>query len=293
MSAENQPARHPESSPARPDMQPHDLMSYARVWLTFARNSLVRSLLFRVNFLIEAAGSLTWMLMNLGFYLLVYEYTRRIAGWDRYEFFGFMATTMIVNSLVAAFFMPNAAELSDLVQNGGLDFALLKPIDTQFLVSCARVDWAALANLLFGMLLLAYAVWGKGAEVPWIGLLLYPIFVICGVLLLYCVMISLAATSIWLGRNQSLYDFWFYVTIFSRYPMEIYQGTWGGALQWTFTYLLPILIVVNVPARLAMKPFTAEGAYLTIYAFLATVVSLIVSRWIFRQALEKYRSASS
>ena len=58
--------------------------------------------------------------------------------------------------------------------------------------------------------------------------------------------------------NQSLYDFWFYITNFSRYPREIYRGRLGDPLQFTFTYLIPILIVVNVPARLLAKPFDAE-----------------------------------
>ena len=44
---------------------------------------------------------------------------------------------------------------------------------------------------------------------------------------MYSLMICLSATSIWLGRNQSLYNFWFYITNFSRYPMEIYNRGWG------------------------------------------------------------------
>ena len=31
--------------------------------------------------------------------------------------------------------MPNCEEFSELIRTGGLDFALLKPIDTQFLIS--------------------------------------------------------------------------------------------------------------------------------------------------------------
>ncbi len=54
-------------------------------------------------------------------------------------------------------------------------------------------------------------------------IVLYPLYVACGVAILYSLMIALAATSVWLGRNQTLYDFWFYITNFSRYPMEIYQ----------------------------------------------------------------------
>ena len=63
----------------------------------------------------------------------------------------------------------------------------------------------------------------------WCRSLLYPLYVLCGVAIYYSLMIALAATSVWLGRNQTLYDFWFYITNFSRYPMEIYSGTLGHA----------------------------------------------------------------
>src|SRR5438132_7213961 len=115
--------------------------AYLQILLTFARNSLVREMSFRLNFLIECVSSLSWAAMNLGFYLLVFQFTKEIGfntGWHRYEFFIFLATTMIVNSLVQAFFMPNCEEFSELIRSGNLDFAILKPIDTQFLISLQK-----------------------------------------------------------------------------------------------------------------------------------------------------------
>lgn len=268
--------------------------SYLGVFLTFARNSLIRDMMFRTNFLIEAVSSVSWMAMNLGFYAIVYQHTESIAGWGRYEFFVFISTTMFVNSLVQAFFMPNAQELSELVRTGGLDFALLKPIDTQFLVSLHRVNWASLGNFFVALLLLGYSLPRiEGFEFSLWQLLLYPVFIICGVFILYSVMITLAATSIWLGRNQSLYDFWFYITNFSRYPMEIYDKGWGIPLKIFFTYIIPILVVINVPAGLLAKPFSADNAQLAAFAAIATVLSLLTSRWVFKKALWSYRSASS
>ena len=87
--------------------------SYLGVFLTFARNSLVRDMTFRANFIIDTISSISWMIMNLGFYALVYRETKYIADWDKFEFFVFISTTMFVNSLVQAFFMPNAEELSE------------------------------------------------------------------------------------------------------------------------------------------------------------------------------------
>ena len=78
--------------------------SYGGVFLTFARNSLVRDMTFRSNFIIDAITSLAWMGMNLGFYILVYQYTPTIGtgsegpgdpGWGQYQFFVFIATTVL------------------------------------------------------------------------------------------------------------------------------------------------------------------------------------------------------
>ena len=270
--------------------------NYWHVYRTFARNSLVRDMTFRANFLIESLSTITWTLMDLGFYLLIFQYTPMIGantGWGKYEFFVFLSTTLFINSLVQAFFMPNAEEFSEQVRTGGLDFALLKPIDTQFLISLAKVDWSSLSNFVFAIVLLSYSLarLDYAPGVPQV--LLYPVYVLCGVAILYSLMIALASTSIWLGRNQTLYDFWFYITNFSRYPMEIYRGTIGGPLQWFFTFIVPVLVVVNVPARLMAKPLSAQNWPLALFGILAAVGSLLVSRWIFTTALKSYRSASS
>ena len=100
----------------------------------------------------------------------------------------------------------------------------------------------------------------------------------CGVAILYSLMIALAATSVWLGRNQTLYDFWFYITNFSRYPMEIYHRGWGTPLRGFFTFVIPVLVVVNVPARLLAQPLHPRAWWewpLAGFAVVASIVSLL------------------
>ncbi len=109
-------------------------------------------------------------------------------------------------------------------------------------------------------------------------LVLYVFYLLCGVAILYSLMISLASTSIWLGRNQTLYDFWFYITNFARYPMEIYNRGWGVPLWGFFTFVVPVLVVVNVPARILAQPLHPHSSLswqLACFALLATVVSLL------------------
>ena len=284
-----------------------DQPSYLQVLLTFARNSLIRDMTYRANFLLQCISSVSWTLMNVGFYIIIFQHTSTIGrdtGWGPHEFFIFLATTWIANSLVQAFFMPNANEFSELIRTGNLDFALLKPIDTQFLISFTKVEWSSLANFGMGTGLLVYALWKLTTasehplQIHTFVILLYLFYLGCGIAILYSVMISLSATSIWLGRNQTLYNFWFYITNFYRHPMEIYQrGFWGWGLWGDFTFVLPILVVVNIPARLLAEPLRpTQDPWLwglALFTCFATLVSLSASRWVFTRALLSYRSASS
>ena len=197
---------------------------------------------------------------------------------------------------------PDKKKFSEMIRTGGLDFALLKPIDTQFLISLQKVNWSSLANFGLGLGLLGVSLWkmmtrtDNPLTLPAAAMLLYPLYVLCGVAILYSLMITLSATSIWMGRNQTLYDFWFYITNFSRYPMEIYNGRLGTPLRHVFTFLVPVLIVVNVPARLIaqpLRPQTSIDFWLASFALVATAGSFLASRWIFTRALLQYRSASS
>ncbi|MGD0656162.1 MAG: ABC-2 family transporter protein [Thermoguttaceae bacterium] len=275
------------------------MKSYIRVFLTLARNSFVRDMTFRANFIIDLVTWMAWMLMNLLFYILIFRYTPEIGvgtGWEKYPFFIFVATSLLVNSVVEMFFMMNMDELSELIRTGALDFALVKPIDTQFLVSLTKTDWSAMGNFFLGLFLLGYSLLKLGYAPQFWELALYPVYIVCGVAIYYSLMVAMAAASVWLGRNLTLMDFWFSVTMFSRYPMEIYQGRLGAPLRRGLTFVVPVLVAVNVPARLLVRSLSPQSFadwLLPIFTIFATLASLGIARWIFQRAITSYRSASS
>ena len=124
--------------------------NYPRVWLTFFRNSLLRELTFRGNFLIEIVTRTFWFSAQLALFGIIYRQVPMIQDWSQYEYFAFMATGMLINALVEAIFMPNCAEFSELIRTGNLDFVLLKPIDTQFLVSFQKVNLSMFSQVAAG-----------------------------------------------------------------------------------------------------------------------------------------------
>jgi ABC-2 type transport system permease protein len=268
--------------------------NYARVWWTFLRNSLVRELTFRGNFIIEAITRTFYFVAQLALFDIIYRQVPQIQDWSRYEYFAFMATGMIINALVETLFMPNCAEFSELIRTGNLDFALLKPIDTQFLVSFQKVNLSMISQLFLGLGLLWYSLARLPITVTLGNVLMYFLLIAVGVSFFYSLMITLASTSVWLGRNQGLYDFWFYVTIFARYPQNVYRQSLSGEIIWfAFSFVIPILLVVTVPARVLLHKALDPHPGVMLIAPLLTLLMLIVSRRVFVWSLSHYRSASS
>ena len=71
----------------------------------------------------------------------------------------------------------------------------------------------------------------------------------CGTAIAYSFMLLLTSLSVWMVRNQSLMEMWWLFSSLARYPKEIFAGTWAEPLGLFFTFFLPILLVVNVPAQ--------------------------------------------
>jgi ABC-2 type transport system permease protein len=263
---------------------------YGRVFWTFLRNALVREMTFRGNFIITVLTRAFWFAAQLTLFEIIYSNVDAINDWTREEYFAFMATGMLINAIVETFFMPNCANFSELIRTGNLDFALLKPIDTQFLISFEKVDIANLNQILLAGGLLGYSLYEMQVVLTPLNVAMYLILIAAGV---------------WFGRNQGLYDFWFYITVFARYPREIYGSNpdgrtpsefseWaaGDVLQFSFSYIIPILLVVTVPARVLLsKPL--DPRWLVSVAIIAPLLALLVSRAVFHWSLKSYRSASS
>lgn len=271
--------------------------TYHRVWSTFFRNALVREMTFRGNFLINLVTRAFWFTAQITLFKIIYSNVDFISGWTEPQYFAFMATGMLINAIIETFFMPNCANFSELIRTGNLDFVLLKPIDTQFLISCEKMQLAMVNQIVLALSLLGHALYQIGEPLSFFQIVTYLIFLVVGVAFFYSLMITLASMSVWMGRNQGLYDFWFYITVFARYPRSIYNGVdpdrleAGEVLQTAFTFIIPILLVVTVPASVIAK--SIDNWKFPAIALGTSLLGLVVSRRVFNTALRSYRSASS
>ncbi len=265
---------------------------YFRLMGAFARFGLANELAFRANFLVKIFVEILWLGILLLFYRTIFSKTSVVAGWTQEEYLFFIGCHYALAGIIETFFLENCTGFPELIRTGDLDFILLRPIDEQFLVTTRWVDWSTAPNVLLGVGVMGLALrdmpeWHFNPMQVGAFVALFA----CGVAMAYSFLLLLTATSVWMVRNQSLMELWWLFTTLMRYPREIYQGRWGLPFGLFFTFVIPVVLVVNVPARVMVKPL--EEPYLLAVMVVASVALLWASRRFFRYALQSYRSASS
>ncbi len=267
------------------------LARYARLYASFLRIGLMQEMSFRGNFLIRVGTELLWFIVLCIFYDVIYRKTNSIAGWSRFEYLVLVGTHFIATGLIETFFMAGFGDLAEKVRSGKLDFALAKPVDEQFLLTMQMMDWATFTNVIYGLGMVVFSL-SKLGVVPSIGAVaVYLVTLTAGLALFYSLMVMLSVSAVWLIRNQHLYEMWFYVNVFARFPPDIFVGPLGSPLRWLTTFILPVLLAVAIPAEALSKGLRQPG--LAVYSVVAAIAFLAISRWVFRWALRHYRSASS
>jgi ABC-2 type transport system permease protein len=264
---------------------------YFRLMAAFARFGLANELAFRANFLVKIIVEVLWLGILLLFYGTIFTKTNVVADWDRDQYLFFIGCHYALSGVVEAFFLSSCTSFPEMIRSGDLDFILLRPIDEQFIVSTRWVDWSAVASIFLGMSVMGFALHDLHWAFDPLQAASFVLLFFCGVAMAYSFILLLTSSSVWLVRNQNLMELWWLFTTLMRYPREIYQGRWGQPFGWFFTFVVPVVLIVNIPARVMVKPL--QDRFLLAIMVVGALVLLWASRRFFMYALRSYRSASS
>jgi len=266
------------------------LTRYARLLASLGRYTLTRELAFRGNFLVKISVEALWLAILVAFYRTVFARTSAVAGWNEDQYFFFVGCFFALNGLIETFFLDNCNEFAELVRTGDLDFLLVRPIDEQFLITCRKIDWGTGPNVLMGAAMMGFSLSHMGWRFDPYRVGAFALTFVCGTVIAYSFMLILTSMSVWMVRNQSLMEMWWLFTSLARYPKEIFNGTWAAPVGRFFTFILPILLVVNVPSSAMVRVLDPRMVGFTLAA---AVFLAWASRRFFLHALRSYRSASS
>jgi ABC-2 family transporter protein len=115
---------------------------YAALW----KNSVMREMIFKSNFLLWIVVELLWFGLQLSFIGVLYLHTDHIGSWTKWQVVTLIGASHFIQQIFQAFFLVNCTNLSELIRTGKLDFLLLLPVNTRFVVSLRQVDLGAFVN---------------------------------------------------------------------------------------------------------------------------------------------------
>jgi len=259
---------------------------YLRIWLASMRYSVVRSMMFRADFIMWSLVELFWMGINVAAIAVIYQHTDSIAGWSQYEMLLLVGTSMLIQRLLMGIFWSNLFEMGRNIRTGAFDFFLAQPGHPLFMVSTRKVDLDSLANIVVAAAIVVYAGHKLGLTPSLPTISIYLLFVGCGLIISYAILLLLASISFWTIGTQGVENGYFTLSEFSRLPKQAFSGIANVIFVW----ILPSVVLSNVPSRALISGFVLSD---TLWLIGTTIVWLAVGVAVFNRGLRRYSSASS
>src|SRR5215472_10942304 len=150
---------NPQQPCPRPAAKPlHSrALFYAKIYAALWKNSVTREMSFKSNFLLWILVEMLWFGLQLSFISVLYLHTDTIGTWTKWQVVLLIGASHFIQQIFQAFFLINCTNLSELVRTGKLDFLLLMPINTRFVVSLRQVDLGGFVNAGSAIAVIAYA----------------------------------------------------------------------------------------------------------------------------------------
>lgn len=260
------------------------MQRYLKVLRLFWGAAIASELEYRVNFFIASLTSLGNLAGSLFGLFLFYRTGYTFSGWSWEAALVVLGIFTLLQGFSATFLASNLNRIVRHVQEGTLDFILLKPIRSQFWLSTHTLSPWGLPDLVFGCIIIGYA--GKRLGVGINGYLLGIVPLLLSFVILYSLWFMLGSMSIWFVKVYNTTEVLRGLLEAGRYPIAAYPT----AYRFFFTFVMPVAFLTTVPAQALLG--RSEISWLIGAAILA-VALFFASTWFWRFALRFYTSASS
>jgi len=259
---------------------------YVRLFLVQLRTSLVTAMQYRVDFVVEGLMSLYWLGWNLLPLLVLYNERDSVAGWDQGSALVVIAWFVILRGVLEGAINPSLVDVVDRLRTGSFDYTLLKPADSQFLVSTARfVPWR-IVDILGGVGLMVYAFHLLGRTPALVDVAAGVGLLISAIMTMYALWILIVCAAFWVVRLDNLAFLLGAIFDAARWPVQVFRGAW----RVIFTFVIPLALMTTYPAMAILGKLDGATA---LGCLGGAALLVVIARLAWRRALANYTSASS
>jgi ABC-2 type transport system permease protein len=260
-------------------------MHVFKLLVTLLKVNIQQELAYRSNALINALLSLMWLGWELLSLSIIFSNTSSLGGWGPGELVALLGVWRLVNTLMAALIWPNTEKFNASVRDGSLDYTLLQPVNSQFLVSFSRIGiWRAWDIVLATILIVAGVSMSRGGGL--VNIAGFLLLTISGAMVIYSLWIVLIACTFWFVKFDNNVTILQALMESGRYPATVYP-VWMRILV---TFVVPIAVATTVP----LQALRGELGWWQVLMFLAIgAASLLIAGQVWKLGVRRYSGASS
>jgi len=262
------------------------VIRYLRMFRAFASTEFQFEMEYRANMYLSIFEMLLVIGTSIGAVLIMFGHTTTMNGWTLPQMIVLLGVYYVIQGGVSLLFSPSFERLMEHVRVGTLDFHLLKPVNTQFLVSTRHLKVIRGADLLLGLIVVIVGLVQVGEQVGIAQALMFALSLVFGWTLVYSLLLGLVTLSFWFVRVENLLAIFWAFTEAGRFPVDVYP-LW---LRVSLSTVVPIGIAVTAPAnviagRMDWVAVAVLGA--------GTVLTVGIASALWRWGLKSYTGASA
>jgi ABC-2 type transport system permease protein len=259
---------------------------YVRLLGVSVRTSLVTSMQYRVDFLIQAFFSILWSALALFPLLVVFGDRTTVAGWSFGQALVVMGLFTLMRGVLEGAINPSLQAVVERIRTGSFDYTLLKPADAQFLVSTTRFAPSHITDVIAGVGLIIYAFTELGHAPGATELGGALLLLTAAVAVMYSLWILIIASAFWVVRMDNLVFLLGAIFDAARWPIHVFRGTW----RFLFTFIIPLALMTSFPAMALLGTLSLHTA---IASLAGSAAFFLLARSVWSLAIRSYTSASS
>jgi ABC-2 type transport system permease protein len=261
-------------------------MYFFKLLKTFLKINIQMSLAYRADTVLNILINLMWLGWELLSLSIIFSNTKTLGGWGPGELIALLGVFRLVNTLMVALIWPNTEKFNASVRDGSLDYTLLQPVNSMFLVSFARMTVWRVWDLVLAFVLIVVGIHMAGDSVTPLSLLNFGLLTVSGAIIIYSLWIVLIALTFWFTKFDNNVTILQAFLDAGRYPVTVYPA-W---LRIIVTFIIPIAVATTVPLQ-ALRGDLSGGQILM---FLGVgIASFLVASQVWKFGVRRYSGASS
>jgi ABC-2 type transport system permease protein len=252
----------------------------------FLKVNLQIALAYRADTLVNILINLMWLGWELIGLQIIFSNTDTLGGWGLGELIALLGVFRLVNMLMVAVIWPATEKFNTSVRDGSLDYTLIQPANSLFLVSFARIEIWRIWDLILAIVLIIVGIRFSNSSPHLLNIFYFLILIICGVLVIYSLWVVLIALTFWFVKFDNNVTILQALMDSGRYPATVYPP-W---LRLIVTYLVPIAVATTIPLQGLRGEL--DGARVLVFIGVASAAFLVATQ-VWKAGVHRYSGASS